>query len=113
MCYINLCYVDKSLICLREWMQKEEQAKQVQKEQTSRVLCGSHESKAKELGKCGRKAMKSDRKRWSTGGTSVTSETLIPAQTPMCTLCSGLYIGWLEVFFLLQLNRSRRKNDRL
>lgn len=113
MCYINLCYVDKSLICLREWMQKEEQAKQVQKEQTSRVLCGSHESKAKELGKGGRKAMKSDRKRWSTGGTSVTSETLIPAQTPMCTLCSGLYIGWLEVFFLLQLNRIRRKNDRL
>jgi len=57
----------------REWMQKEEQAEQVQKEQISRVLCGSHESKAKELGKCGRKAMKSDRKRWSTGGTSVTS----------------------------------------
>lgn len=113
MCYINLCYVDKSLICLREWMQKEEQAKQVQKEQTSRVLCGSHESKAKELGKGGRKAMKRDCKRWSAGGTSVTSETLIPTQAPMRTLCSGLSLWRFEVFFLLQVNRIRRKNDGL
>ena len=73
-------------------MQKEEQAEQVQKKQTSRVLCSSHESKAKELGKCGRKAMNSDRKRGSTGGTSVPRETLIPRETPMCTLCSGLDI---------------------
>ena len=58
----------------------------IQQEQTDRVLCSSHERKAKDLGKGGRKAMKSDCKRWSTGGTSITCETLIPAQAPMRTL---------------------------
>jgi len=97
----------------REWIQKEEQAERIQKEQRHSVLCGSHESKAKELGKGGGKAMNSDRKGWSTGGTSVTSQTLMPAQAPMGTLCSGLYLWWLDVFFLLQLKRIRRKNNRL
>ena len=85
----------------REWIQKEEQAERIQKEQRNRVLCDSHESKAKELGKCGGKAMNCDRKRWSTGGTSVTSQALMPAQAPMRTLCSGLDIWGLDVFFLL------------
>jgi hypothetical protein len=58
----------------------------IQQEQTDRVLCSSHERKAKDLGKGGRKAMKSDCQRWSTGGTSITCETLIPAQAPMRTL---------------------------
>ncbi len=97
----------------REGIPQEEQAEPGQKEQTSSVLGGSHHSKAKELGKGGGKAMNSDRKRWSTGGTGVTSQTLLPAQAPMRTLCSGLYLGWLAVFFLLHLNRIRRKKDPL
>jgi hypothetical protein len=71
---------------------KEEQAECTQKEQTSSVLCSSHESKAKELGKGGGKAMKSDGKRWSARGPSVTNTTLIPVQTPMRTLGSGLSV---------------------
>jgi len=67
----------------------EEQAECTQKEQTSNDLRSSHESKAKELGKGGGKAMKSNGKRWSARGTSVTNKTLIPVQTPMRTLCSG------------------------
>ena len=85
----------------------------IQKEQTESVLCSSHESKAKELGKGGGKAMKSDGKRWGTGGTSVTRETLIPRETPMRTLGSGLSIWRFDVFFLLPLNCIKRKNDRL
>jgi hypothetical protein len=57
--------------------------------------------------------MNSDGKRWSTGGTSVTCQTLPPAQAPMRTLCSGLDLRWLDVFLLLHLKRIRRKKDRL
>jgi hypothetical protein len=83
----------------------------IQKEQLESVLRGSHESKAKEQGKCGRKAMKSDCKQRGIGETSVTSKTLIPVQTPMRTLCSGLYVWRFAVLFLLQLNRLRRKKN--
>jgi hypothetical protein len=85
----------------------------MQKEQSGSVLCSSYESKAKELGKGGRKAMKSDGKRWSAGGTSETRETLIPTQVPMRTLCSGVSLWRFAVFFLLQVNRIRRKHDGL
>jgi hypothetical protein len=85
----------------------------LQKEQTGSLLRSSHESKAKELGKGGRKAMKSDGKRWDTGWTSVTSETLIPRETPMCTLGSGLSLWRFAVFFLLPLKHIRREKNRL
>src|SRR3981081_4116098 len=79
----------------RTWIEengwkKEEQAEGIQKEQASSVLRSRHESKAKEQSKGGGKAMKSDGKRWSARGTSVTSKTFMPVQTPMRTLCSGL-----------------------
>ncbi len=85
----------------------------LQKEQTDTVLCSSHESKAKALSKCGGKAMKSDRKWWSTRGTSVTRETLMPTQAPMRTLGSGLSLWQFAIFVLRPLNRLSRKQDRL
>jgi len=73
-------------------MEKEEQAESIQKEETNRVLGSRNESKAKELGKGGGKAVKRDGKRWSASGTSVTSKALLPVQTPMRTLCSGVSV---------------------
>src|SRR6266849_998636 len=81
--------------------------------QASSVLRSSHESKAKELGKGGRKAMKSNGKRRSARGTSVTSKTLVPVQTPMRTLRSRLSVCRFDGWFLLQRNRLRRKENRL
>lgn len=72
-----------------EW-KKEEQAEGIQKEQTSRILRSRHEGKAKELGKGSRKAMTRNGQRWCIGETSITSAALMPIQTPMCTLCSGV-----------------------
>src|SRR5258707_5332019 len=98
-------------IGLRLWASGERE--RPKKEQTGGILRSRHKSKAKELGKCGRKAMKSDGKWWGTGWTSVTSETLIPTQTPMCPLGSGLSLHRFTLLFLLLGNHIRRKNDGL
>jgi hypothetical protein len=69
---------------------KEEQAEGIQKDKASSVLCSRHESKAKEVGKGSRKAMKGNGQRWSIAGASVPRKAFTPVQTPMRTLCSGL-----------------------
>ena len=85
----------------------------LQKEQPGRMLRRSYECKAKDVRKGGRKAMKSDGKRRSSGGASVTGETLIPRETPMRTLRAGLSLWRFAVVFLLRLKRSRREHDGL
>ncbi len=92
---------------------KADEQERLQKEQTGRMLRSSHECKAKELGKGGGKAMKSDGKRRGIGGTSVTGETLMPRETPMRTLCSGLHVWRFAGLFLLPLKRLRRKKNGL
>ena len=87
--------------------------KRLQKEQPGRRLRSSHECKATYFRKGGGKAMKSDGKRQGIGGTSVTGETLIPRETPMRTLSSGLSLWRFAVLFLLLLKRIGRKYDRL
>jgi len=91
----------------------EQERECLQKEQPGRMLRSSHECQAKDVGKGGGKAMKSDGKRRGSGGTSVTGETLIPRETPMRTLRAGLSLWRFAVLFLLWLKRSRRKHDGL
>ena len=85
----------------------------LQKEQPGGMLRSSHECQAKDVRKGGRKAVKSDGKRRSSGGASVTGETLIPRETPMRTLRAGLSLWRFAVVFLLRLKRSRREHDGL
>ena len=85
----------------------------LQKEQTDRMLRSSHECQAKDVRKGGRKAMKSDGKRRGIGWASVTGETLIPRETPMRTLSSGVSLWRFALVFLLRWKRSRRKHDGL
>jgi hypothetical protein len=88
-------------------------SRNVSKEQTGRMLRSSHECQAKYVRKGGRKAMKSDGKRRGMGWASVTGKTLIPRETPMRTLSSGLSLWRLALLFLLPLQRSRRQHDGL
>src|SRR5216684_4497138 len=85
----------------------------LQKEQTGRMLRSSHECQAKNVRKGGRQAMNSDGKRQGIGWTSVTGEALMPRETPMRTLSSGLSFWRFALVLLLLLQRSRRKHDGL
>jgi hypothetical protein len=57
--------------------------------------------------------MKSDGKRRGIGWASVTGETLMPRETPMRTLSSGVSLWRFALVFLLPVQRSRRKHDGL
>src|SRR5450755_1690689 len=68
-------------------------------------LGDGNEAKAKSASKGGRQSMECHLQEWSRRAACIASETLIPRETPMCTLCSGVSLWRWGDLFLLRLKR--------
>ena len=93
-----------------------DQAEGLQKEEASGIsesLCSRYHIKAKRLGKPDWQTMDGDFKWWSGRGSSMASETLLPTEPPMCPLCSGLHIRWLNLLSGHGLNRAKGEQNGL
>ena len=81
---------------------------------TLESLCSScHHIKAKYLSKCGWETVDGDLKWRSRRQTSITSQTLLPTESPMRPLCSGLHVMLLNILSRHVLNRAKGKPNGL
>jgi len=71
------------------------------------------QAKAKGLSKGGGEAMNGHLKWYGGRGARIASKTLIPTETAMRSLCSGLYLRLLDVRFLRVWNRGRGEQNGL